>query len=265
MLGLRDATIGEVCLAARSYLGEEPSLDIAYFDSAVAAGAAGNLEEAIEQWRLCLEAGGMEAHYGLGYTLLSLDRPHDAYRYLRYYTEITPANAWAWCFAARPPRRWASLAEARDCYERAVELERDDLSNRCRRTAPGACERGTGEAVSRRPALIVSLTYSRSGLFGWHRGVMERGGYTATLDGFHDAGKETTVPLALDDLADKLSDWIESLDEVAGSMPHREQSERGESALSDAVRQLLREGQLRAELDRVAGEATLDPDDDPRR
>ena len=116
-----------------------------------------------------------------------------------------------------------------------------------------------------RGPLIVSLTYSRSALFGWRRGVMKRGGYTATLDGFHDAGTETTVTLALDDLAEKLSDWIESLDEVAEPTPHWEPSKRAESALSDAVRQLLREGQLRAELDRVAGEPTLDPDDDPRR
>lgn len=59
--------------------------------------------------------------------------------------------------------------------------------------------------MTRGAQLIVSLTYSRSGLFGWHRAVMKRGGYTATLDGFHDAGLETTVPVALDDLADKLS------------------------------------------------------------
>ena len=125
-LGLANATIGEICLAVRSYLGEEPSLDIAYFNSAVAAGAAGNLEEAIEQWRLCLEAGGMEAHYGLGYTLLSLDRPQDAYRYLRYYTELTPATAWAWCFRGQAAEAMGEPAEARDCYQRAVELERDD-------------------------------------------------------------------------------------------------------------------------------------------
>lgn len=36
--------------------------------------------------------------------------------------------------------------------------------------------------MTRGAQLIVSLTYSRSGLFGWHRGVMKRGGYTATLD-----------------------------------------------------------------------------------
>ncbi len=132
MLGLRDATIGEICLAARSYLGEEPSLDIAYFDSAVAAGSAGNLEEAIEQWRLCLEAGGMEAHYGLGYTLLSLDRPHDAYRYLRYYTELTSANAWAWCFRGQAAEAMGELSEARDCYAGALELEREGLETDAR-------------------------------------------------------------------------------------------------------------------------------------
>ena len=68
----------------------------------------------------------MEAHYGLGYTLLSLDRPHDAYRYLRYYTELTPANAWAWCFRGQAAEAMGEPAEARDCYQRAVELERDD-------------------------------------------------------------------------------------------------------------------------------------------
>ena len=47
---------------------------------------------------------------------LDLDRPHDAYRHLRYYTEIVAANAWAWCFRraaealARPPRRATARA-----------------------------------------------------------------------------------------------------------------------------------------------------------
>ena len=92
VLGLREASIGEICLAARSYLGDEPTLDVAYFRAAVAAGGRGDLDEAEQCWRLCLEAGGIEAHYGLGYTLLDLDRAHDAYRHLRYYTEITPSQ-----------------------------------------------------------------------------------------------------------------------------------------------------------------------------
>ncbi len=123
VLGLREATIGEICLAARRFLGDEPSLDIAYFKSAVAAGSRGDLDEAEESWRLCLEAGGMEAHYGLGYTLLELERPHDAYGHLRFYTEVTPANAWAWCFRGQAAEAIGETTEARHCYERAVELE----------------------------------------------------------------------------------------------------------------------------------------------
>ena len=122
-LGLRGASIGEICLAARSFLGDEPSLDIAYFRTAVAAGARDELEQAEESWRLCLEAGGMEAHFGLGYTLLDLGRPHDAYRHLRFYTELTPSNAWGWCYRGRAAEAIGEPAEARGCYERAVALE----------------------------------------------------------------------------------------------------------------------------------------------
>jgi hypothetical protein len=93
VLGLRDATTGEIRLAARGSLKDEPTLDVAFFRAAVSAGTRGDLDEPEESWRLCLEAGGMEAHYGLGYTLLELDRPHDAYRHLRYYTEITPISS----------------------------------------------------------------------------------------------------------------------------------------------------------------------------
>ena len=126
VLGLREATIGEICLAARGYLGDEPTLDIAYFKGAAAAGARGDLDEAERCWRLCLEAGAMEAHYGLGYTLLELDRPHDAYRHLRYYTELTPSNAWAWCYRGQAVETMGDSVEARQCYERAVELEPAD-------------------------------------------------------------------------------------------------------------------------------------------
>jgi Flp pilus assembly protein TadD len=54
--------------------------------------------------------------------LLDLERPHDAYRHLRYYTEITPANAWAWCYRGRAAEAIGENDEARSCYERSVEL-----------------------------------------------------------------------------------------------------------------------------------------------
>ena len=104
----------------------------------------------------------MEAHYGLGYTLLSLDRPHDAYRYLRYYTELTPANAWAWCFRGQAAEAMGEPAEARDCYQRAVELERDDLATDAGERLRALASQGSRlGAVTRGAQLIVSLTYRR--------------------------------------------------------------------------------------------------------
>jgi tetratricopeptide (TPR) repeat protein len=123
VLGLRDATIGEICLAARGYLGDEPTLDVAYFRAAVSAGSRGDLDEAEQAWRLCLEAGAMEAHYGLGYTLLELERPHEGYRHLRFYTDLTPTNAWAWCYRGRAAEGIGENAEARHCYQRTLELD----------------------------------------------------------------------------------------------------------------------------------------------
>jgi len=125
-LGLRRATVGEVSLAARAHLGDEPTVDQAFFQSAVSAGEAGDLAKAEYWWRLCLEAGALEAHYGLGYTLLDRDRPREAYGHLRYYTETTPANPWAWCYRGRAAEALGERTEARRCYERAVALERSD-------------------------------------------------------------------------------------------------------------------------------------------
>lgn len=105
----------------------EPTLDMAYFGLAVAAGGAGELDEALVLWRHCLEAGALEAHYGLGYTLLDLGRPREAYRHLRYYSELTPANPWAWCYRGRAAEALGEIDEARGCYARAIELEDGDL------------------------------------------------------------------------------------------------------------------------------------------
>src|SRR2546430_1775116 len=76
-------------------------------------------------WLIALEYGDQMAHYGLGYTLLALDRPREAYGHLRFYTELSPANAWAWCFLGRACEAIGETAEARAAYERAVELGED--------------------------------------------------------------------------------------------------------------------------------------------
>ena len=122
-LGLRDASAGEICLAARAFLGDEPTLNKCYFDQAVAAGGAGDHSIAAGAWQLCLESGDPMAHYGLGYTLYELGDFRGAYRHLRAYTEITPNNAWAWCWLGRACLRLGELDEARHALETAIELE----------------------------------------------------------------------------------------------------------------------------------------------
>src|SRR4051794_27232828 len=41
------------------------------------------------------------AHFALGYTLYELGRFKEAYRHLRYYTEISPQGAWNWCWLGK--------------------------------------------------------------------------------------------------------------------------------------------------------------------
>jgi Flp pilus assembly protein TadD len=72
---------------------------------------------------VCLETGDLMAHYGLGYTLHELGRYRESYRHLRAYTEITPSNAWAWCWLGYTCTALGELGEARTAYQRAVELE----------------------------------------------------------------------------------------------------------------------------------------------
>ncbi len=47
-------------------------------------------DEALFQWRCCLEAGDSMAHFALGYTLYGLGRYHESYRHLRYHAQIAP-------------------------------------------------------------------------------------------------------------------------------------------------------------------------------
>jgi tetratricopeptide (TPR) repeat protein len=119
-LGLHDITAGEI-LAAPSFLAGESTVDRHFFDAAM--GAHG--EEALSYWTGALQAGNCMAHYGAGYTLLSLGRPHEAYRHLRAYTELVAADAWAWAYRAKAAVALGEVAEAIACSERAIELERE--------------------------------------------------------------------------------------------------------------------------------------------
>src|SRR3954454_9404316 len=76
VLGLRDACAGDICLAAEAYLGDEPTVNRAFFHAAM---EAPDREEALKLWRVCLECGDLMAHYSLGYTLHGLGRHREAY------------------------------------------------------------------------------------------------------------------------------------------------------------------------------------------
>jgi len=121
-LGLRNVSAGEICLAAKPFLGGRSTVNRGFFDKALAARSK---EEAAGWWFLCLQAGDAMAHYGLGYTLLDLGRTREAYRHLRAYTEIAPLNAWAWCYRGRAAEGIGDADDARTSYRRAIALERE--------------------------------------------------------------------------------------------------------------------------------------------
>jgi tetratricopeptide (TPR) repeat protein len=118
LLGLPSATTGEIIVAARAYLGGEPTLNRSYFELATRATG----EHALHAWRCCLETGDGMAHFALGYTLYELERFHEAYGHLRHYAELAPHSAWNWCWLAKGAAAIGETAEARRACKRAIEL-----------------------------------------------------------------------------------------------------------------------------------------------
>ena len=119
LLGLREASAGEIAIAARTFFAGHGSLSQQLFALAV----NGHGEPAIARWRACLECGDLKGHYGLGYTLLEQGRTHEAYRHLRYYAELLPADAWAQRYCGLAAERCGHRAEAADSYLRATLIE----------------------------------------------------------------------------------------------------------------------------------------------
>ena len=122
VLGLSGATAGETVLAARSLFGNQSTVNRQFFDAATNAEG----ERALSLWLSCLQSGDAMAHFGLGYTLHELGRYPEAYRHLRYYTEIAPCGSWNWCWLGKAARDVGEIGEARVAFERALELERED-------------------------------------------------------------------------------------------------------------------------------------------
>lgn len=64
------------------------------------------------------------AHFCLGHCLLAANRPSDAAEELKIATTLDPTLANYWCIRSRALRKADNLAEAEQCLERAIELER---------------------------------------------------------------------------------------------------------------------------------------------
>ena len=122
MLGLDRVPAGAVVVAARRVFPGVSTGDVVLFQAAVGAEGA---EDAALAWRLCLGAGNLKAHFGLGYTLCELGRHHEAYPHLRRYAELVPHNAWAWCWLGKACQGLNQLTEARTAFEQAILLEEE--------------------------------------------------------------------------------------------------------------------------------------------
>lgn len=121
-LGLDVAPPGAVLAAARRSFPGLSTGDVILFEAAVDAEEP---EQAALAWRVCLGAGDMRAHFGLGYTLCDLGRPREAYPHLRRYCELVPHNSWAWCWLGKACVRIGELTEARNAFEQAVAIENE--------------------------------------------------------------------------------------------------------------------------------------------
>ena len=125
--GLSAATAGEIVLAAQAALLDEPTPNRVFFHAAV---AADDPQHAASLWQQCLRSGDSMAHYGLGYTLLELGRAREAFGHLRYYLELAPTNAWAWCWLGQAHEALGEVTEACAAYQRARELGDTDADDR---------------------------------------------------------------------------------------------------------------------------------------
>ena len=121
LLGLPKASAGEIILAARPLVGDHSTVNRQLFCAAIDR-QHDDPQEALSYWLSCLEAGDCMAHFALGYTLHELGRHHEAYRHLRYYTQIAPAAPWNWCWLGRAAHAIGEVDEARSAYEHAIEL-----------------------------------------------------------------------------------------------------------------------------------------------
>ena len=126
LVGLANATAGEIALATDALLDDHSTVNRHWFSNAVRNHHAP--DEAAIQWLVCLQAGDSMAHFGLGCALYDLGRHREAYRHLRHYTELAPHSAWSWCWYGKAAEAIGEPTEAMHAYREALRLEALDGS-----------------------------------------------------------------------------------------------------------------------------------------
>lgn len=119
-LGLERASVAEIAVAVNQLFPNGSTPNRFFFNEA--AGMNDN-NKAIDYWLSCLATGDSMAHFGVGCCLYELDRYHDAYRHLRYYATIAPADPWNLRWYGVSAEAIGEFDEAIRAYDRAIELE----------------------------------------------------------------------------------------------------------------------------------------------
>ena len=120
-LGVRNASVAEIALRARSAFAGRSSADIAAEERGHLADDPSAAERA---YREALEAGALRAHLGLASALSAQGRYADAYDHARIFAELAPRNSWAWAWLGRACVELGAREEARRALRRAITLER---------------------------------------------------------------------------------------------------------------------------------------------
>ena len=118
-LPLPKSTAGELVAAALALYEGRSTANAETFHAAVSSGEGHD----IDAWIECLGAGELKAHFGLGYTYWEHGLFAMAYTHLRHYTTLVPRNSWAWCWLGKACLSLGQSSEAREAFERAIELE----------------------------------------------------------------------------------------------------------------------------------------------
>ena len=123
-LGLRNASVGEIVLRARTDMAGRSTADVVAIERGRRLLSAQDYEAAEAAFREALDAGLMRARVALVAALCGQGRYSEAYDHARIFTEVAPRNSWAWAWLGRTCVEVGAPIEAQNALRRAVALER---------------------------------------------------------------------------------------------------------------------------------------------